>query len=449
MATITMASIAGSGGYFSTSLPETLDVSPFAFGYTANPGGADSGFFRSGTMNGLGPAILSFSGEGFGSDPATGALTGTVTAASFAVPYIHSSLPQFSITGLSISLAALFTGQADVMTLLTGGNDTIIGSAANDAIHAGLGNDRVSGSAGDDIVHGGEGNDFINGGAGNDQLFGDAGNDTLYGASGNNMLLGGEGSDRYVGGAGQDSFYDEGTSGVDTADYRNSTAGVTVNLLSGTGSGGFAEGDTYFGIERVFGSAFNDVITGSHMTDWLYGFDGNDRFYGLSGHDRIWGGNGNDVAFGGDGNDVIYGQAGNDYLVGDNGNDRLFGGDGNDWLIGGAGADILFGDAGDDIMKGGAGNDFLVLGAGNDGLWLGAGNDIVRFDYGNGQDTIFDFVSGEDKIDFTHTDMTLAALQANTIETDAGLLMTLGSGSILLAGLDLAEINWQTDFMFA
>jgi hypothetical protein len=73
----------------------------------------------------------------------------------------------------------------------------------------------------------------------------------------------------------------------------------------------------------------------------------------------------------------------------------------------------------------------------------------VRFDYGNGADTIADFGNGHDVIDFTATDMTLAALQANTVQTEAGVLMTLGSGSILLSGLTLAHLDWTNDFVFA
>lgn len=444
MATITMRNNNG----IAVTLPSVLDVSPWGLSFWANPAGLDTGEFRSGTSNGLGPAILSFVGEGFGM-AGNGNLTGTVTSVTYAAPYIHGSLPMFTITGIAIPLAVLVANKGDVMAILTAGDDVITGGNEPDLINAGAGNDRVYGGGWGDILHGGDGNDILYGQAGNDWLYGDAGNDTLVGGAGLNGLLGGEGSDRYVGGVGADSFYDEGSSGIDTADYRASNAAVIVNLLTGTGGGGHAEGDSWYGIERVWGSAHGDTITGSHNADWLYGYAGNDIFYGLLGNDRIYGGSGDDTAFGGDGVDFLHGEGGNDYLSGDAGNDRLYGGAGNDYLEGGDGADILFGDDGDDTMGGGAGNDFFVLGAGNDGLWLGGGRDLVRFDYGNGADTIFDFVSGEDRIDFTHTDMTLAALQANTIETAAGVMMVLGPGSILLAGIGLDGIDWNADFLFA
>ena len=86
------------------------------------------------------------------------------------------------------------------------------------------------------------GSDLLNGGAGNDELHGNGGNDWLDG------------------GAGADSMF--GGSGIDTATYVNSSAGVEVNLHTGTGSGGDAEGDQLNGIENIRGSEFDDVIKG-------------------------------------------------------------------------------------------------------------------------------------------------------------------------------------------
>jgi Ca2+-binding RTX toxin-like protein len=53
--------------------------------------------------------------------------------------------------------------------------------------------------------------------------------------------------------------------------------GVSVNLATGRGFGGTAEGDTYVSIENVYGSSFNDTITGNDGANELYGLDGNDR----------------------------------------------------------------------------------------------------------------------------------------------------------------------------
>lgn len=53
---------------------------------------------------------------------------------------------------------------------------------------------------------------------------------------------------------------------------------------------------------------------------------------------------------------------------------------------------------GADLIDGGAGNDTIWGGAGADTLTGGAGNDIFYFRFGDGDDVITDFTSGEDKI---------------------------------------------------
>lgn len=431
----TYAAIGETGGTISAGGPST-------------PTQAYAGMSLTGTGLWIDPNVLAFpvSGPALSERAAGGVVTG------FSYTHgidSHTTATYYTITGISVAFQDFVANGDHLLDFVLSGNDTIYGTDGNDHMQSYGGNDRLYGGNGDDVAFGGDGNDILYGQAGNDWLYGDAGNDTLVGGAGLNNLLGGEGYDRYVGGTGTDSFYDEGLSGIDTADYRASNAAVNVDLLSGTGAGGHAEGDSYFGIERVWGSAHDDTMTGSQKLDYLHGFDGNDTFYGLGGNDRVYGGNGDDVAFGGDGVDFLYGEAGDDFLSGDAGNDRLYGGDGNDFIAGGDGADLIYGDAGNDFMDGGAGNDFFVLGPGDDGLWLGAGRDLVRFDYGNGQDTIFDFNPAQDRIDFTHTDMTLAALQANAYQTETGVLFGFGSGSILLAGVDLAAIDWSADFLFA
>ncbi|MGY6471038.1 tandem-95 repeat protein [Vibrio parahaemolyticus] len=73
--------------------------------------------------------------------------------------------------------------------------------------------------------------------------------------------------------------------------------------------------------------------------------------------------------------DTIYGGVGNDILFGQGGNDKLFGGADNDILIGGLGSDILTGGDGEDIFK-----------------WI---------DVANERDTVTDFSSSEDSLDFS------------------------------------------------
>ena len=62
---------------------------------------------------------------------------------------------------------------------------------------------------------------------------------------------------------------------------------MTVNLATGTGHGGHAEGDTLTGIEAVFGSQHADHLTGD---------GGNNSLAGRAGGDTLDGGDGRDTA---------------------------------------------------------------------------------------------------------------------------------------------------------
>ena len=104
----------------------------------------------------------------------------------------------------------------------------------------------------------------------------------------------------------------------------------------------------------------------------------------------------NDTLDGSDGGDVLNGQGGNDVLDGGAGDDVLLGDWGNDTLAGGSGADRLAGGAGDDVLFGGAGADWLVGDPGADIFVFSALDDPA-----GGQDTIADFVRGEDRIDLS------------------------------------------------
>ncbi|WP_375209588.1 calcium-binding protein, partial [Hyphomonas jannaschiana] len=127
-------------------------------------------------------------------------------------------------------------------------------------------NDRLIGSSDDNTLNGGGSNDFLNGGGGDD------------------TLIGGFGADTLIGGA-----------GFDTADYSDATAGVTVQLWNGTGSGNAAQGDTLSSIEAIIGSSFNDRLIGSSDDNTLNGGGSNDFLNGGGGDDTLIGGFGADT----------------------------------------------------------------------------------------------------------------------------------------------------------
>jgi Ca2+-binding RTX toxin-like protein len=98
-------------------------------------------------------------------------------------------------------------------------------------------------------------------------------------------------------------------------DYSASTAGININLTTGTGSvGGDAEGDILSGIENAIGSAFNDTISGGtgNIANVIDGGEGNDTLNGGAGNDTLTGGAGDDIVIGGAGTDILTGGDGAD-----------------------------------------------------------------------------------------------------------------------------------------
>lgn len=170
------------------------------------------------------------------------------------------------------------------------------------------------------------------------------------------------------------------------------------------------------GRDYLEGGNKDDVILGGGSDDVLNGNDGDDTILGNTGADEINGGDGNDSLIGGNGSDVILGGRGADYLEGGFQNDDLHGGGGNDKLFGGLGRDILKGgnlndiirgEEGQDRLRGGEGQDTLIGGLGADFLYGGSGRDSFIYlsasesQTGAGADRIFDFVQGEDVLNFS------------------------------------------------
>ena len=189
--------------------------------------------------------------------------------------------------------------------------------------------------------------------------------------------------------------------------YRASNSGVTLNLATGTVSGGYAEDDVINGFENVIGSTDADVLAGD------------------SGANEIWGDEGDDTLHGDAGDDVLSGQAGDDLLFGDAGNDRLWGGSGDDRLFGGSG---------DYTLDGGGGDDFL---------FGGAGADVFVFTGANGADVLVDFSDGEDLIDLSAYALSdFGAVNAIQAGDDVRIdLDEAGGGDILLRNVDLADLG--------
>lgn len=246
------------------------------------------------------------------------------------------------------------------------GNDTLIGSlstlsyehaTSGITINLSLATAQNTGGAGIDTVSG-----FV-------RLIASACDDVIYGSATNNIIDGGLGND-YINAQG-------GTG--DVIDYRLALSAVTVDLSLTTAqdTGGYGV-DTLLNFERVYGSEFNDVLTGTAGINYLWGEDGNDVIHGGDGDDYIYGGLGNDSLYGGSGKDTLSymdatagvvvnlslttaqdtGGAGVDIfsgfevLEGSPYDDILYGTSGNDTITGNGGDDLYYADLGDDIING-------------------------------------------------------------------------------------------------
>ncbi len=199
-----------------------------------------------------------------------------------------------------VQFGADFTlgGSVAEFTLAGGAAASITGNSVDNLLRGNLGGNAIDGADGDDVTAGRGGNDTLLGNAGSDRLLGGGGDDNLDAGTENDMLVGGDGADTLNGG-----------DGFDGANYRRSTAGVTVDLETNTASGGDAQGDSLVSIERIFGSDFADVLTGNAENNDLRGFDGNDTIDGGAGRDVIRGGEGDDVLTGGAGRDSFVFEA--------------------------------------------------------------------------------------------------------------------------------------------
>jgi hypothetical protein len=292
----------------------------------------------------------------------------------------------------------------------------------------------------DDAITGGAGAETLIGGGDDDRISGEGGNDRLRGEGGNDTIEGGEGQDTILGGAGADSL-DGGAGDADELSYAGTTTGVTVNLATGLGIGGDAQGDSLSGFEAVRGGSGDDSLVGGDGADTLHGSLGDDTLEGGEGDDRLVGGAGANRLLGGGGNDFYVVQSGGDtvteagnagidtvqssvgFTLGDHvevlalvgagamdgtGNaldNRLLGGGGANSLAGLAGDDMLVGGDGADTLNGGEGADQIAGGAGADLIVYGAIADSTR----TSMDVIHGFTSGEDRIDLAAIGTTLGS----------------------------------------
>lgn len=335
-----------------------------------------------------------------------------------------------TVTGTSAAEELTGTSGRDVIAGL-GGNDVVDGVGGNDLLCGGPGNDALFGNQGHDRVHGGNGRDQSSGGAGDDTVIGGPGFDyanyylspaavqvdlasgsatgegtdvlegteSVFGSQHADTIIGndqsnyiqpfgggdtvdGQGAIDIVfdgvgplasGTDGDDSF--DGGEGLDAVAYSASPgpvdASLTTEIATGNGT------DDIEGMEGIWGSAFDDVLTGDAARNLLLPGAGDDHVDGRGANDAaaFWFARGRVSA------DLSSGSAtgeGEDRLVGIEGllGSVAFG----DTLTGDGLTNLLDGDGGDDTLAGGDGDDWLVGGLGNDELDGGPGSfDMADF----------------------------------------------------------------------
>jgi Ca2+-binding RTX toxin-like protein len=301
--------------------------------------------------------------------------------------------------------------------------NTVFGTANDDFM---IGNDNLN-SYQDNYtyLYGNGGNDDLQGRGAWAWLDGGEGDDTLTLGSGGGYLIGGLGNDILKGGTGFDTAW------FSIHYYGSSGPGLTITLLApGTGliyqsvSDGLGGTDQlYDNIEGLYGSYFNDVLTGNSVANYFYSWEGDDTVTGGGGNDTIYGGGGTDTA--------IYAGISAGYQItntysyvfqgvgyaqwqvtdinladGDDGSDSVWtgsNGDGTELLqfadgtflitaVGTPDGDLIYGGSNPDTLDGGLGNDQIFAGGGDDSVHGGAGDDIL---YGEGGD---DFLEGDDGV---------------------------------------------------
>jgi Ca2+-binding RTX toxin-like protein len=328
----------------------------------------------------------------------------------------------------------LFISDRGADTILGGdGTDTMQyeGSAVNVSLLTGVGHggdaegdqlvsiENLTGTNDDDVLEGDNGANVLNGAGGNDILRGDAGNDIINGGDGNDILIGGAGADTLNGGFG---FGDIGGDGIDTASYADSASAVSVNLVTGIGHGGDAEGDRLSLIDNLIGSQFNDTLIGDANANRLDGGAGADILDGGPGNDTVgYSGSAAAVsvdlktgmATGGDAQGDTLLEIEN--LVGSRFNDTLRGNDGSNVIDGGNGADTLTGGAGADT--------FVWHSTADTGTTVATADTVTDFNLAEG-----------DKLDFSQFDV-------DPFSAGQQHFSFIGTGAFTAAG----QINWFTN----
>jgi Ca2+-binding RTX toxin-like protein len=304
----------------------------------------------------------------------------------------------------------------------TDGDDNFTGLFGRDTMYGSDGADTFDGSSGSDTVDYSQSDEAVDvqlsrpsheaqrgGDAQGDRLInvenvvGSSHDDKLGGSSASNRLVGGDGNDTFL----MDAGADEIIGGADHDTLVVSGDNMTINLATGTGSGGDADGDTYSSIEQVnlTPDASGNTIIGSNASETVTTFGENNDIDLGGGSDTLnyWTNTSAGELDGGAGFDTVnFGL-----------NPMIMEGIGP-WAISGVQVDLengtfkRFNDdeegqiTGFEHIVGTSSSDTFIDDRGNNKFTGGNGNDVFKFNHnGSGEtDTVTDFEAG-DKIDLS------------------------------------------------
>ena len=261
------------------------------------------------------------------------------------------------------------------------------GTAGTDIIVGSDDADSISSNGGIDVVMGEGGDDYIAGGTGGDIIFGGAGADTIDGGAGADIIIGGSGDDTLTGGTGADIFVFGPGDGNDTiTDF--DTDQDTINL-------------SMFGA----GLSYSDLTVAATT-------DGTGTVVTIPGQDG-----GDPVTI------TLQGVTSTDVT------ESMF----------------EFSNAGDDTITGTTADETITGGTGDDTLTGGGGSDIFVFEPGDGDYTITDFNTADDRIDL----MAFGAIDFDDLSITAsadgtGTVVTLpgeDGGTITLQGVTATDLT--------
>ncbi|MCL1621046.1 beta strand repeat-containing protein [Ralstonia pseudosolanacearum] len=376
------------------------------------------------------------------------------------------------------------------------GTDSLrVNNNATASVDGGDGNDTISADSGTtSTISAGNGDDTVQIGAWamRTTVDGGAGNDIInidpYGASQGADITGGTGDDQIrLGYYGATLHFNRGD-GHDTvssaANAGNKTIvfgpGISAADLSATrlgndmvlnvGSNGDAITVTNWfqldGSKRIDTAVFSDGTRWNadnfrRLVTTVTGAAGDDTINGWQGDDILIGGDGNDTLISNGGSDQLYGGAGTDTLrVNNNATASVDGGDGNDTISADSGTtSTISAGNGDDIVQigawsfrstidGGAGNDIIKIdtygasqgaditgGTGDDQISLGYYGATLRFNRGDGHDTVSSAANADNKTIVFGSGITAANLSATRVGDD--MVLNIGAN-----GDAITITNW-------